>query len=261
MQGTEIRVVDFHGDQIVTFEHEGTRYVAMRRIVENMALDWAGQHHKLVAQGKKFGVENISTRDSLGREQQMLSIPVEKLALWLASLNPNRIKSEAIRAKVERYQAESAIALHEYWTKGVAVRGDLDGLVTGIDKTVMSALGGMVKGILHRQLTEIVPALVEAEVTRSQFGTTREAVTAGQVCDMAKVERKGRRGLVFKVSNAMRRYCARHNIAPREGCLGASRAYVFPVHVARDWLETEGRDLIARYQSERSGQMSLRLVK
>jgi len=49
-------------------------------------------------------------------------MPVDKLPLWLVTINPNKIRDVAIRAKVEEYQAESAIALHDYWTKGTASR-------------------------------------------------------------------------------------------------------------------------------------------
>jgi P22_AR N-terminal domain len=78
----------------------------MRRIVENIGLAWGAQYSKLLEQKEKFACSDIQTHDSSGREQQMLCMPVEKLALWLACINPNKIKSETIRARVELYQAE-----------------------------------------------------------------------------------------------------------------------------------------------------------
>jgi P22_AR N-terminal domain len=79
-------------------------------------LDWAGQHAKLLEQKSKFLCMDIHTRDSLGREQEMLAMPVEKLPLWLASINPNKIQSETNPARVEHYRAESAVAGYATWT-------------------------------------------------------------------------------------------------------------------------------------------------
>lgn len=113
--------VDFHGDQIVTFEKDGKPYVAMRRVVENLGLGWGSQRQKLVDQTAKYHCDDIVTVDAAGRAYPMFAIPLAKLPLWLASINPNKIPDPAVREKLELYQAESAIALHDYWTKGLAI--------------------------------------------------------------------------------------------------------------------------------------------
>ncbi|MBB4196413.1 hypothetical protein GGD83_000184 [Rhodoblastus sphagnicola] len=84
---------------IVTFEAEGVRYVAMRRIVENMGLDWSSQRVKLAEPASKFNCGDIATVGADGKAREMLAMPVEKLPLWLASINPNKIKSDDVRAK------------------------------------------------------------------------------------------------------------------------------------------------------------------
>lgn len=105
-----------------------------------------------------------------------------------------------------------------------------------------------------RIIAHMVPALVEAEVVKCQFGTTRDHVTAGQALDIAKVASKGRKGLVVKTSNALRRFCYSKSIVPREAVLGATHAYVFPIGVVREWLQTEGEAMIRTYLSARAGQ-------
>jgi hypothetical protein len=72
----------------------------------------------------------------------MLAMPVRKLQLWLNTINPNKV-APAIRPKVERYQAESAIALHDYWTKGAAFRdvGRLLGAFRGLGKRLARLVG------------------------------------------------------------------------------------------------------------------------
>lgn len=115
----ELKTIDFRGDKIETFEAGGDRWVAMRRICENLGLDWKSQLVKLRAQAEKFVCGDITTHDSSGRSQEMVAIPTRKLALWLACINPNKVAAH-VRPKLERYQEECAVALNDYWTKGAA---------------------------------------------------------------------------------------------------------------------------------------------
>ena len=263
--------MNFHGDEVVTFEADGTRYVAMRRIVENLGMSWSSQRSKLNANKRKFNCVAINTVGADAKVREMLSIPVEKLNFWLATTNPNNIvmkdkKEQAIRrAKLELYQEKSGRALYEFWTKGIAIRDDLAGIVDDISPEARKVFGGIVKGVLRAELSttirEILPHLVAEEIAASRFGLTRDFLTAGQVLDMAKVAPKGRRGLVNKAAASLRRYCERQGQVPREAFLGNSaRAYVYPVEMARHWLEDEGRELIAVWEREHGKQGHLRLV-
>jgi hypothetical protein len=84
------------------------RMRAMRRIVENMGLDWSRQHSKLLEQKAKFSCMDIHTHDAGGRLQEMLSMPVEKLPLWLASsLISILICMSRARRPGDRYGASS----------------------------------------------------------------------------------------------------------------------------------------------------------
>ena len=110
----------FHGQHIITALAAGISYVAMKPIVENIGLDWASQFVKLKKQGEKFGCCDI-TIPSLGGLQRMLCLPLKKLNGWLFSINPAKVRDD-IRDRLIRYQEECFTALHDYWTKGVAVR-------------------------------------------------------------------------------------------------------------------------------------------
>ena len=110
----------FHGQQIITAMAAGISYVAMKPIVENIGLDWASQFVKLKKQGEKFGCCDI-TIPSLGGLQRMLCLPLKKLNGWLFSINPAKVRDD-IRDRLIRYQEECFTALHDYWTKGAAVR-------------------------------------------------------------------------------------------------------------------------------------------
>lgn len=253
-------VMPFHGDEIVTFQSEDGPRVAMRRIVENMGIAWPRQSQKLEDQKAKFACSHMVTHDSSGRKQVMLTMPVAKLPLWLASLNPSKV-APAIRAKVELYQAESAVALHDYWTKGVAMRGDLDGIVTGLDPKVASQIGGIIKGIVHNQLSVILPQLIQAEVTSHQYVGVR-GLTAGEVLDMAGfTNRKGLRGLAGWASSQLRRFHATKGTASPLATLGRSTAYVFDKALSREWLDVGGRQAIEMKIAERRGQTVMKLVR
>jgi len=86
------------GVEIETFESAGDRWVAMRRICENLGMDWASQSVKLGKQKEKFARCDITTHDSSGRSQEMVAIPTRKLALWLACINPNKVAAHVRRA-------------------------------------------------------------------------------------------------------------------------------------------------------------------
>lgn len=259
---TALVAIDFHGDQIVTFQQNGEPYVAMRRVVENLGLNWAGQHAKLSDQGEKFACMDIHTHDTLGRPTEMLAMPVAKLPLWLASINPNKIPNEAKRAKIELYQSESAIALHDYWTKGMAIRGDLDGVVTSIDPAAMKALGGMFKAIMTKALTDIRAELEDGSLLGTQASVSR-GMTAGEVVEAAGLRnRKGLRGIPRRVSDRLRRYHAERSVPVKIGRLGPSTAYVFDGSTVREWLnEGGGKQFIMRLADEKRGQGALRLIE
>lgn len=253
--------IDFHGDQIVTFHHDGEPYVAMRRVVENLGLNWAGQHAKLVEQTGKFACMDIHTHDATGRRQPMLSMPVAKLPLWLATINPNKIPDENKRAKIELYQSESAIVLHDYWTKGVAVRGDMEGMVTNLDPAVMKALGGMFKGIVQKQLAELLPSLVEREVLTGRYSVI-EGVSALEVAEIAGYA-KGRRprGLTQFVSKRCGRYHEDRAVPVRRSRHGSGNVRLFDEATARRWLSAGGKSEIDHYIAGRKGQGALKLVQ
>lgn len=259
-----LREMSFHGDRIITFEYDGMPFVAMRPIVESLGLSWKVQHDKLLGQRQKYSCIPLMV-DAGGQRRNMTVVPVAKLPLWLASVNPNKIKDPERRAKIELYQVESAIALHNYWTKGVAVRGDHEGVVSEMSPALMQALGGMFKGIVAKAIRETLPAMVGAEMATRHGYLTREGMTVGQLLDKEKaaVQAKGkvRRGLISKSAAQIRKYCERNGVVPREASLGNSaRAYVYPIDVGMRWLDDEGRIMIRDYISAKSGQGSLNLV-
>lgn len=123
MMMNETQTYNFHGQDLLLMDDNGEAVIAMRPVVEGMGMDWKSQSRKLNKQSKKFRCGHMTT-PSAGGPQKMLCMPLKKLNLWLASINPNKIKDEAVREKVELYQEECADALYKYWFEGVAIRPD-----------------------------------------------------------------------------------------------------------------------------------------
>lgn len=108
--------VPFHGSNLYVVNYNGQPYVPMRPIVEGMGMDWTGQLNKL-KQKFKSTVEEISIVAADGKERNMICLALRKLAGWLHTISPNKVKPE-IRDKVIQYQEECDDVLYEYWTTG-----------------------------------------------------------------------------------------------------------------------------------------------
>lgn len=107
--------VPFHGSNLYVVNYNGQPYVPMKPIVEGMGLTWQSQFEKLKQRFSK-GITEIVI-PSKGGEQSMICLALRKLAGWLHTISPNKVKPE-IRDKVIKYQEECDDVLYEYWTTG-----------------------------------------------------------------------------------------------------------------------------------------------
>lgn len=129
------------------------------------------------------------------------------------------------------------------------------GLVTDISQDVRMAIGGITKGIIHKELTEILPALIQGAVA-SQAMAFRHGRTAGQVWAQAGFQR-------IKVSSWFsNRLCEMgcQIEGGGRGELGGRTCKLFDPDKADLWLKNGGRALVEAYIAERRGQTKLRLV-
>lgn len=132
-------------------------------------------------------------------------------------------------------------------------------MVSDLTAEVRQVVGGIVKSVVHAQLTEVMPQMVAGYVAEHNLSIA-DGVTAGEVCDLSRVTAKYPRGISARVSTQMSRFCRVRNIDIPVTRLGRVRAQVFPTHVAREWLDLEGRALIKRWLAEKANQTELRLV-
>lgn len=264
----ELKTIDFHGDKIETFEAGGDRWVAMRRICENLGMAWQRQAAKLEAQKEKFNCHLMGTVAEDGKTREMVAIPTRKLALWLACINPNKVAAH-VRPKLERYQEECADALNDYWTKGHASRDGFD--AERAFKLFERAMERMER--LEARLDE-ADAARAVERERAQVedkfreDRRRSAVNRQSVYDvLANVPRKGRgklipsarRGLIEEAGSDIEYEAPRSN---------GFEEPLFSRQTIDAWLRREGHRMIADHlgkrpfcRRRRDGQGVLHLVK
>lgn len=110
--------VPFHGNALYVVNHNGEPYTPMKPIVRGMGMDWKSQHAKLNQRFAKGMVE--ITIPTTGGMQKMVCLALRKLAGWLQTISPNKVRPE-IRERVIQYQEECDDVLYEYWTKGAVI--------------------------------------------------------------------------------------------------------------------------------------------
>jgi hypothetical protein len=108
--------VPFHGNNLYVVNYNGEPYVPMKPIVEGMGLTWQSQFEK-IKQRFKSTITEIVIVAADGKERNMICLALRKLAGWLHTISPNKVKAE-IRDKVIQYQEECDDVLYEYWTTG-----------------------------------------------------------------------------------------------------------------------------------------------
>lgn len=111
--------VSFNDTLLYLVEYNNEPYTPMKPIVEGIGLDWASQFIKLKQKFEATIVE-ITIVANDGKERMMTCLPVRKLAAWLYSISPNKVRP-SLRDTVIKYQAECDDVLWDYWTKGQAV--------------------------------------------------------------------------------------------------------------------------------------------
>lgn len=144
----EYREVDFYGDQIlgVKVDENGqeTVYVPVKRMCENLGLDFASQRkHILRKTVLKKGVVimtiPIKGIDGVIQPQEMFCLRYDRVPYWLAIVNEDRVKDEC-RHKLIKYQEEVADVLAQVFLgKGYALNQnpqavDLQSLLRDVEK-------------------------------------------------------------------------------------------------------------------------------
>lgn len=200
----------------------------IRKMVSELGLNWAD-----------FSAEY---KDPTGRTLVCARLPKRETMILVTGY------SVELRARIiDRWQElESLIAAASYQPTG---------LVTDLAAEVRNAIGGIVKGIVHKEMTETIPALVSARLAEQAF-LLRHGKTSGQIW-------KAHGFPPVRVNRWFSdRLCAMgcQIEGGGKGELGLKTAKLFDPDKAENWLRNGGRALVEAKIAERQGQTKLRLV-
>ena len=120
MQQLNFAPVPFRGATLYLVEHDNQPYTPMKPIVEGMGMSWSGQYERLNRDQERWGIRVIRIPSQSDR-QEMLCMPLRKLAGWLMTIQTSRVKPE-LRDSIAAYQDECDDALWQYWTTGMAIK-------------------------------------------------------------------------------------------------------------------------------------------
>lgn len=128
-----------------------------------------------------------------------------------------------------------------------------------VPELTASSVGGIVKGIVHKALAHYleteIPRLVEARLAVDPRVAVVDRRSAKEVLDGLKVPSKGRRGLVGRVSYALRSACLRDGeVALR---CARTRTWLYPEPLIQRWLNGGGLASVREWQAQKRGELRL----
>ena len=161
-----MKQIDFYGDKLDVVDMEdGKPGIVVRRLVENLGLDWGNQTRKL--ENPLFNCCVNATVGADGKSREMLILPVSRVSAYLFSINENRVR-EDLREKLALYQIECADVLYSYWSKGYAVNPR-----TSTDDNMRSFFqksGGLAVDFLQNMLDQTAETPVHNELMGKVIG-------------------------------------------------------------------------------------------
>lgn len=122
----DVRVVEFHGAEIQTFDVGGVPHVALKPIVEAMGMDWEAQHKRVSKDAVLSTCISLTEMQVGGQRRRVTTLPLDYLNGFLFGIDASRVKPE-VRETVIAYQRECYRALADYWLRGKAERPVFDG--------------------------------------------------------------------------------------------------------------------------------------
>jgi len=148
----DLQVVTFNGGELRAFRDPESRiWVQAKHVAEALGLRWHGQLEHLQRDGTLKDTIRVirmvspnPTNPEETIERETVFIERRGLVLWLAKLQPSRVKDPERRKKIIAYQKEAARALEDYFFRGAAVNPraaiDPEILRMAIDEAVTRAL-------------------------------------------------------------------------------------------------------------------------
>lgn len=148
------QTISFNNQSLITFEQNGTHYIAMKPICDNIGLQWESQYNRI----KRDDVLNSTMIMMImvaedGKKREMICLPIEYLNGWLFGIDIKRCKPE-IRETLIKYKKECYQALHDYWVNGKAERKTSVTARTGLRNAVNMLVSK--KGLIYSDAYHLI---------------------------------------------------------------------------------------------------------
>jgi hypothetical protein len=158
---------------------------------------------------------------------------------------------------VSGYSVEMRARIIDRWLElEAAISGA--GAVEPLDEAGRRVIGGIVKGVVHKEIASLLPAMVEAAIAADARRAVLDYASVRQLLEEAGAVSKGRKSLNRRIGYRL------GLIARGEG--GARRCphtgvWLYPRVMADRFMREEGSALVKEHNDRASGQGVLRLVK
>ena len=104
----------FNNQSILTLDHKGEPYIAMKPLADYLGIDWADNITKINGQYRKSA--HIFTQRCQGKAHQLLCLPLSDLPGFLYGTNLNQVKPEFILA-LKKFKQQCVQQLLSYTDK------------------------------------------------------------------------------------------------------------------------------------------------
>jgi hypothetical protein len=242
----ELTTIDFHGATLLARPGDTpeTTIIAMRPVVEGMGLDWSTQLRK-ITRHPVLGpsVVKMTTVAADGKTREMEGLPLTKLNFWMATINARKVVPE-LGVRVVSYQTECADVLFaHFFNRAVVTQANGD-----LSANNRRVIGGIAKGVVHKAIEPLEAAVAKLSVAV-------ERLAAGAVPHVPTAEFKPMQRILVELgvpatlsqrcSAWLRRWLFLNGHGAAIRISHETGRYLFRVDAVGEWLNVEGRKLIA----------------
>jgi len=113
---TRTELVPFHDKKIVAFYRNGSYFIALKPVCENIGIDWSSQRSRIKRDYKFSSTMVIMTMVAGdGKIREMVCLPLEIFPGWLYTLSVNRVRDLSAAHWLLVYQQEAGRILFEHF--------------------------------------------------------------------------------------------------------------------------------------------------
>lgn len=158
--------------------------------------------------------------------------------------------STALRARI----------IDRWMTLEAALHSADVGVINSLDPSVSNQIGGIVKGIVNKQLRDLLPQMVEQAILADPRRAALDVISVRELLKDAKAIQKGRKGLNQKVGRALRDLAATEGGGVATKCPNTG-VWLFKRSFAMQFMNARGAALVRSHNDAATGQRVLQFVK